>query len=85
MDNTTTTATTKSPLSDSITALTDAIAAEVVKNLESTIQRRLERLVEDYLEGDDFAYTLDDIVKDKLTEIVDEHVSNISVRIEVEQ
>ncbi len=85
MDKTNTNTFTKSSLSDSITALTNAIAAEVVKNLETTIHSRLERLVEDYLEGDDFAYTLDDIVKDKLTEIVSEHVSNISLRVEVEQ
>lgn len=84
MDNTITN-TTKSPLSDSLAALADVIAVELIKNIEATLHRKLERSVEDYLEGDDFAYTLEDIVKDKLTEIVDEHVSNISVRIEVEQ
>jgi primosomal protein N'' len=81
MENTTAT---KSALSDAISALSDAIAAEVVKNLESTVQRKMERAMEDYIEGQDFLYTLEDIVKDKVSDLVDEHISNVSLRIEVD-
>lgn len=76
---------TKSALSESLTALSDVIAAELLKNIEISIKRKLERTVEDYLEGQDFMYTLEDIVKDKLTEIVDDQVSDITVRVVVDQ
>lgn len=75
---------TKSALSESLAALSDVIAAELLKNIEVSLYRKLERATEDYLEGQDFMYTLDDIVKDKLTEIVDAHISDITVRIEVD-
>lgn len=76
---------TKSALSESLAALSDVIAAELLKNIEVSIKRKLERTTEDYLEGQDFMYTLEDIVKDKLTEIVDDQVSDITVRVVVDQ
>jgi len=76
--------TTKSALTEAIAVLSEAIAAEVVKNLEVTIQRKMERAMEDYIEGSDFLYVLEDMVKDKVSDLVDDHVSNVSLRIEVD-
>jgi hypothetical protein len=84
LKDTTMTTTTKSVLSESLSALSDAIADELIKNIETSIHNKLERCVQNYLESQDFMYTLDDIVKDKLTELVEEHVSSISLRVEVE-
>jgi primosomal protein N'' len=81
MENTTVT---KSALTEAIAVLSEAIAAEVVKNLEVTIQRKMERAMEDYIEGQDFMYVLEDMVKDKVSDLVDDHVSNVSLRIEVD-
>lgn len=80
MENTTT----KSALTEAIAVLSEAVAAEVVKNLEVTIQRKMERAMEDYIEGQDFMYVLEDMVKDKVSDLVDDHVSNVSLRIEVD-
>jgi primosomal protein N'' len=79
-----TTNVTKSALTEAISVLSEAIAAEVVKNLEVTIQRKMERAMEDYIEGQDFMYVLEDMVKDKVSDLVDDHVSNVSLRIEVD-
>ena len=76
--------TTKSALTEAIAVLSEAIAAEVDKNLEVTIQRKMERAMEDYIEGSDFLYVLEDMVKDKVSDLVDDHVSNVSLRIEVD-
>lgn len=76
--------TTKSALTEAIAVLSEAIAAEVVKNLEVTIQRKMERAMEDYIDGQDFMYVLEDMVKDKVSDLVDDHVSNVSLRIEVD-
>ena len=76
--------TTKSALSESLSALSDVIAAELIKNIESSIHSKLDRCVEDYLESKDFMYTLEDIVKDKLHELVEEQIGNISLRIEID-
>jgi len=76
--------TTKSALTEAIAVLSEAIAAEVVKNLESVVQRKMERAMEDYIEGQDFMYVLEDMVKDKVSDLVDDHVSNVSLRIEVD-
>lgn len=80
MENTTT----KSALTEAIAVLSEAIAAEVVKNLESVVQRKMERAMEDYIDGQDFMYVLEDMVKDKVSDLVDDHVSNVSLRIEVD-
>jgi len=79
-----TTNVTKSALTEAIAVLSEAIAAEVVKNLESVVQRKMERAMEDYIEGQDFIYVLEDMVKDKVSDLVDDHVSNVSLRIEVD-
>lgn len=79
-----TTNVTKSALTEAIAVLSEAIAAEVVKNLESVVQRKMERAMEDYIEGQDFIYILEDMVKDKVSDLVDDHVSNVSLRIEVD-
>ena len=71
-------------LYSAIANLSEAIAAEVVKNLEITIQRKTESAMEDYIKGQDFFYALEDMVKDKVSDLVDEHVSNVSLRIEVD-
>lgn len=76
--------TTTDTMTVAIQNLSEAIAAEVVKNLEVTIQRKMERAMEDYIEGSDFLYVLEDMVKDKVSDLVDEHVSNVSLRIEVD-
>lgn len=76
--------TTTDTMTAAIQNLSEAIAAEVVKNLEVTIQRNMERAMEDYIEGQDFLYVLEDMVKDKVSDLVDEHVSNVSLRIEVD-
>lgn len=76
--------TTKSALTEAIAVLSEAIAAEVVKNLESVVQRKMERAMEDYIDGQDFMYVLEDMVKDKVSDLVDDHVSNVSLRIEVD-
>lgn len=78
------TTTTKSALTEAIAVLSEAVAAEVIKNLEVTIQRKMERAMEDYIEGADFLYVLEDMVKDKVSDLVDDHVSNVSLRIEVD-
>jgi len=74
---------TKSALSESLNALSDVITDELLKNIEISINRKLERTVEDYLESRDFMYTLEDIVRDKLTDTVDEQISDINVRVVV--
>lgn len=71
-------------LYSAIANLSEAIAAEVVKNLEITIQRKTDSAMEDYVKGQDFMYVLEDIVRDKVSDLVDEHVSNVSLRIEVD-
>lgn len=76
--------TTTDTMTVAIQNLSEAIAAEVVKNLESVVQRKMERAMEDYIEGQDFMYVLEDMVKDKVSDLVDEHVSNVSLRIEVD-
>lgn len=76
--------TTTDTMTVAIQNLSEAIAAEVVKNLEVTIQRKMERAMEDYIEGSDFLYVLEDMVKDKVSDLVDDHVSNVSLRIEVD-
>ncbi len=76
--------TTTDTMTAAIQNLSEAIAAEVVKNLESVVQRKMERAMEDYIEGQDFLYVLEDMVKDKVSDLVDEHVSNVSLRIEVD-
>lgn len=76
--------TTTDTMTAAIQNLSEAIAAEVIKNLEVTIQRKMERAMEDYIEGQDFLYVLEDMVKDKVSDLVDEHVSNVSLRIEVD-
>lgn len=76
--------TTTDTMTAAIQNLSEAIAAEVVKNLEVTIQRKMERAMEDYIEGSDFLYVLEDMVKDKVSDLVDDHVSNVSLRIEVD-
>lgn len=76
--------TTTDTMTAAIQNLSEAIAAEVVKNLEVTIQRKMERAMEDYIEGQDFMYVLEDMVKDKVSDLVDDHVSNVSLRIEVD-
>ena len=76
--------TTKSALTEAIAVLSEAVAAEVVKNLEISIQRKMERAMEDYIDGQDFVYALEEIVRDKVSELVDDHVSNVSLRIEVD-
>lgn len=76
--------TTTDTMTAAIQNLSEAIAAEVVKNLEVTIQRKMERAMEDYIEGQDFLYVLEDMVKDKVSDLVDDHVSNVSLRIEVD-
>lgn len=81
MENTTVT---KSALTEAIAVLSEAVADEVVKNLGVTIQRKMERAMEDYIEGQDFMYVLEDMVKDKVSDLVDDHVSNVSLRIEVD-
>lgn len=76
--------TTTDTMTAAIQNLSEAIAAEVVKNLESVVQRKMERAMEDYIEGADFLYVLEDMVKDKVSDLVDDHVSNVSLRIEVD-
>jgi primosomal protein N'' len=76
--------TTTDTMTAAIQNLSEAIAAEVVKNLESVVQRKMERAMEDYIEGQDFLYVLEDMVKDKVSDLVDDHVSNVSLRIEVD-
>lgn len=76
--------TTTDTMTAAIQNLSEAIAAEVVKNLESVVQRKMERAMEDYIEGQDFMYVLEDMVKDKVSDLVDDHVSNVSLRIEVD-
>lgn len=76
--------TTTDTMTAAIQNLSEAIAAEVIKNLEVTIQRKMERAMEDYIEGQDFMYVLEDMVKDKVSDLVDDHVSNVSLRIEVD-
>lgn len=76
--------TTADTMTAAIQNLSEAIAAEVVKNLESVVQRKMERAMEDYIEGQDFMYVLEDMVKDKVSDLVDDHVSNVSLRIEVD-
>jgi primosomal protein N'' len=76
--------TTADTMTAAIQNLSEAIAAEVIKNLEVTIQRKMERAMEDYIEGQDFLYVLEDMVKDKVSDLVDDHVSNVSLRIEVD-
>jgi primosomal protein N'' len=76
--------TTADTMTAAIQNLSEAIAAEVIKNLEVTIQRKMERAMEDYIEGQDFMYVLEDMVKDKVSDLVDDHVSNVSLRIEVD-
>jgi primosomal protein N'' len=76
--------TTTDTMTAAIQNLSEAIAAEIVKNLEVTIQRKMERAMEDYIEGQDFLYVLEDMVKDKVSDLVDDHVSNVSLRIEVD-
>lgn len=76
--------TTTDTMTAAIQNLSEAIAAEVVKNLESVVQRKMERAMEDYIDGQDFMYVLEDMVKDKVSDLVDDHVSNVSLRIEVD-
>ncbi len=76
--------TTTDTMTAAIQNLSEAIAAEVIKNLESVVQRKMERAMEDYIEGQDFMYVLEDMVKDKVSDLVDDHVSNVSLRIEVD-
>lgn len=76
--------TTTDTMTAAIQNLSEAIAAEVVKNLDISIQRKMERAMEDYIDGQDFVYALEEIVSDKVSDLVDEHVSNVSLRIEVD-
>lgn len=76
--------TTTDTMTAAIQNLSEAIAAEVVKNLDISIQRKMERAMEDYIDGQDFVYALEEIVRDKVSDLVDDHVSNVSLRIEVD-
>ena len=80
----TTTNTKTDALTEAIAVLSEAIAERVAKNLESTINIHISRAIDTYMDNGDFQYALEDAVKYKLSDIVDDHVSNISLRIEVD-
>lgn len=81
---TNTTIDTKSPLNQAIEVLAEAIASEVTKNLQSMIERKVERAMSDYIDGQDFIYQLEDVVKDKMESMVEDYVDGVSLSIRVD-
>ena len=80
-----TTETTKTDaMTEALAVLSEAIAERVTKNLNDVINLKINRAIEEYMDNGDFLYSLEDIIKDKMSDIVDDHVSNISLRIEVD-
>ena len=75
---------TKSPLNQAIEVLAEAIASEVTKNLQSTIERKVERAMSDYMDNADFTYQLEDLVKDRMESLVDDYVSGISLSVRID-
>lgn len=71
-------------MTEALAVLSEAIAERVTKNLNDTINLKISRAIEDYMDGGDFLYSLEDAIKEKMSDIVDDHVSNISLRIEVD-
>ena len=80
-----TTETTKTDaMTEALAVLSEAIAERVTKNLNDVINLKINRAIEEYMDNGDFLYSLEDTIKDKMSDIVDDHVSNISLRIEVD-
>jgi hypothetical protein len=71
-------------MTQAIEVLAEAIASEVTKNLQSTIERKVERVMSDYIDGQDFMYTLECVVKDKMESLVDDYVADVSLSIRVD-
>jgi hypothetical protein len=55
-----------------------------MKNLQSTIERKVERAMSDYLDGSDFTYQLEDVIKDKMESLVEDYVDGVSLSIRVD-
>lgn len=71
-------------LTEAIAVLSEAIADRVAKNINDTIHLKINRAIEDYMDNGDFQYALEDVIKDKISDIVDDYVGNVSLRIEVD-
>jgi hypothetical protein len=71
-------------MTEALAVLSEAIAEQVTKNLNDVINLKINRAIEEYMDNGDFLYSLEDTIKDKMSDIVDDHVSNISLRIEVD-
>ena len=71
-------------MTEALAVLSEAIAERVTKNLNDVINLKINRAIEEYMDNGDFLYSLEDTIKDKMSDIVDDHVSNISLRIEVD-
>jgi hypothetical protein len=48
------------------------------------IERKVERAMSDYMDGSDFTYQLEDLVKDRMESLVDDYVSDVSLSIRVD-
>ena len=77
MDNTTKT----DAMTEALAVLSEAIAERVTND---TINLKISRAIEDYMDNGDFLYSLEDTIKEKMSDIIDDHVSNVSLRIEVD-
>jgi len=77
-------ATETNAMTEALAVLSEAIAEQVTKNLNDVINLKINRAIEEYMDNGDFLYSLEDTIKDKMSDIVDDHVSNISLRIEVD-
>jgi Mor family transcriptional regulator len=71
-------------MTQAIEVFAEAIASEVMKNLQSTIERKVERAMSDYIDGQDFIYQLEEVVKDKMESMVEDYVDGVSLSIRVD-
>ena len=72
------------PIEIAVQNIAEAIATEVLKSIQQTIEQRVERAVQEFVESQDFHYILEDNIKDKMEEVVDDHISNISLSVRID-
>jgi len=67
-----------------IQVLTEAVASEVLKNIQSTIEEKVELSLSKYVESQDFHYMIEDAVKEKTEELVQDCIDNVSLSVRID-
>jgi type III secretory pathway component EscV len=67
-----------------IKTLLDSINEHVEEAVTQVLDKKFDSLMSEYLQSQDAQYIIEDLVRDRMSDLVDEYVRNISLRVEID-